>query len=540
MESYASEEDIKDVWMDWSSFDSRADIYINTSAARVRNGDTSMRFNYINDKTTGGGADDRGWSEAWANPSDLWASTNWTITGAKALVLYFRGKVTNTEPQPLYLILADGAGNEGMVTYDDESSIQEETWHPWYIDLNDSNFTTGATPGPVDMTDVNQIWLGIGVRGLIVAQNTGGGEGDVYFDDIGLYPSMCFPEQVVDITGDDCITNYRDLDIMGRDWLMYDYNVPAVAISGDPCGWWRFDNHPHATVPDSSGQGNTGTVIQADWVTAGGYPSPITGEPNGDSMHFDADAIGYYDRVVCAERINEGNQVGDYPAELMPDTFTVACWVKVDSFDYFEGLVSNGTDYMMDVGGFYLYSAGFSPGFPGLRNFGVMISTEESHKNFVETEGNYNTDTWYHLAATYDDANMVNIYVDGKLVPSGVARYGVGPRKVLAPTDVGGPIRWMSEDGKYPAKFVIGAVWYGDDEQFWWYGKATIDDVRVYGYGMPYGEIATLAEQGPVLYHDLISPANISDDEPRTLKKVNFKDYRVLADLWLKDPILWP
>jgi hypothetical protein len=240
--------------------------------------------------------------------------------------------------------------------------------------------------------------------------------------------------------------------------------------------------------------------------------------------------------VECAVRINEGNQVGDYPAELMPDTFTVACWVKVDSFDYFEGLAGNGPDYANEEGGFYLYSSGFS----GNECFGVFISTEESIKNFVETENIYKIDTWYHLAATYDDANMVNIYVDGKLVPSGLARFGTWDPKVLEPKDVGGPITWMNDSEQYPASFLIGAFWFGDDEQFWYYADAAIDDVRVYGYGMPYGEIVTLAEQGPVLYHDLISPANISDDEARTLKKVNFRDYRVLADLWLKDPILWP
>ena len=384
------------------------------------------------------------------------------------------------------------------------------------------------------MSSIEKIYLGVGVRGYQVAGGKDFGEGDVYFDDIGLYPPMCFPEQVVaDITGGDCVTNYEDLDVMARDWLMYDYNVPAVAISGDPCGWWKLDEGEGATTVDSSGYGNHGTITHASWSV--GYPN----DPNDSGMHFDGDGIAYYDNVICAERTGEGNQPEDYPAELMPATFTVGLWVKIDSFDYFEGLVGNGTDWGYDECGFYLYSSGHS----GNETLGLMISTEES-LNFVEIPNIYKPNIWYHLAATYNDANMVSMYVDGKMVPCGLARGGNpatfgGPIK---PADVGGPIRWISENGKYPPYFAIGAFASGVNFNLadWYYGQATIDDVRVYGYAMPYGEIVTLAEQGPTLYHDLISPANIYDLEAKTSKKVNFRDYVILADHWLEGPVLWP
>jgi hypothetical protein len=37
----------------------------------------------------------------------------------------------------------------------------------------------------------------------------------------------------------------------------------------------------------------------------------------------------------------------------------------------------------------------------------------------------------------------------------------------------------------------------------------------------------------------LTSPANISDEEPIDSKKVNFKDFAVLADAWLEE-LAWP
>jgi len=473
------------------------------------------------------------------------------------LVLYFQGDPCNAQewladPSPPYHILndqmyvavedGDAVVGSGIVKYDTEhgydmNDVTKTTWQEWNIDLADPCLAD------VNMANVAKVYIGFG--GAKTGQDGSGagtksGKFDtVWFDDIRAWPPRCVPALVVaDINGGDCITDYNDVDMMARDWLMYDYNVAAVAISGDPCGWWQLDEGSKTTTVDISGYGNDGTIYNENWV--GGFPN----DPNDSALHFDGDGIATYDRVICAERTGEGNQVGDYPAELMPATFTVACWAKIDAFDYFEGLVGNGTDQGESgnwAGGFYLYSGGF--GTPD-ECFGLFISTEESDRNFVEIPRIYRPRTWYHLAATYNDANMVSIYVDGKQVPCGLSRSGNvatfgGPIK---PVDVGGPIKWINDNDNYPQCFTIGALWGRDYawDQFDTYGQAAIDDVRLYDYAMSPGEIVTLAEQGPTLYFELVSPANISDDEPKTSKIVNFRDYRILADHWLEDPILWP
>jgi len=542
MESYANNDDIKAVWNDyWFDDTLRSDIYVETGADWVRNGDTSMRYSYDNVSHPG---DKTGYSEAWANVSDLWARRNWTVSGAKALVLYFRGRATNPELQPMYVVLSDDT-NEGMVTYDDGSSIQEEFWHPWYIDLNDSNFTTGATPGPVDMSNVSKIYLGIGIRGHMNPGAETGGTGNVYFDDIGLYPPMCFPEQVeTDISGGcirgdclsygtagDCITDMCDVEVMAGDWLEYDYNVPAEAITAGPnlIGWWKFDEGVGTTTVDSSGYGNHGTIFSGtDWSV--GYPN----DPCDKGLYFGADSIAHFDHVKCAVRINEGNQVGDYPAALMPSTFTVACWLKVhsgsDNEYYFDTPVCGGTDEGeggYDACGWYLWSR-YDYDWYGERSLGELglgIKTAKyGYTQYVYGPIQYPADTWYHLAATYDDANTACVYVDGKLTQK---------------EDIGGPMVYLDADGKYPEYFVIGGlpVKYSSN---WYYFEGNIDDVRLYDYALSYGQIVTLAEQGPAMYHDIVSPANLSDDEAKFSKKIDFKDYRILADHWLEGPILWP
>ncbi len=76
---------------------------------------------------------------------------------------------------------------------------------------------------------------------------------------------------------------------------------------------------------------------------------------------------------------------------------------------------------------------------------------------------------------------------------------------------------------------------------YWVNGK--IDDVRIYDYALTPGEISVLAElftAGADVYQPVPSVANLTDPEAQFSRKVNFHDYRILADKWLEDPELWP
>ena len=93
-------------------------------------------------------------------------------------------------------------------------------------------------------------------------------------------------------------------------------------------GYWKLDENSGLTTVDSSGYGNNGTLIGATW----------TGGKSGSALDFD----GIDDYVLCAERIGDGP--GTYPEVLMPETFTVSCWTKLDNFAYFSSFVGNGMD----------------------------------------------------------------------------------------------------------------------------------------------------------------------------------------------------
>ena len=66
----------------------------------------------------------------------------------------------------------------------------------------------------------------------------------------------------------------------------------------------------------------------------------------------------------------------------------------------------------------------------------------------------------------------------------------------------------------------------------------TLNDVRIYNYALSPAEIMGVMGQNE-LYVPLTSPANIYDEEPINSRKVNFKDFTILADEWLEQPV-WP
>ncbi|MHC4556791.1 MAG: LamG-like jellyroll fold domain-containing protein, partial [Planctomycetota bacterium] len=122
----------------------------------------------------------------------------------------------------------------------------------------------------------------------------------------------------------------------------------------------------------------------------------------------------------------------------------------------------------------------------------------------------------------------VNIYVDGALA--------------AGPTDVGGPMQWVSEvEGNYPERFTIGA--YLDSDE-WFYLDGTIDEVRYYSTALSHGQVGWLAGKTtpynqPI--HLLMTPQEpgINTYDGDAIAVIDLKDFVMLAEMWL-DKQFWP
>ncbi len=144
-------------------------------------------------------------------------------------------------------------------------------------------------------------------------------------------------------------------------------------VDSDLIGWWRMDEGRGTTAADLSRYGNHGTFV--------GAPKWFAGKI-GSALQFD----GADDYARCAQRV--GAKPGTYSAELMPATFTVACWTKLDTFAFFSSFVGNGMDSADDECGFFLYNYGWLD--ESGKDFGLAIRTETgAEMSYVETPNTY-------------------------------------------------------------------------------------------------------------------------------------------------------
>jgi hypothetical protein len=126
-----------------------------------------------------------------------------------------------------------------------------------------------------------------------------------------------------------------------------------------------------------------------------------------------------------------------------------------------------------------------------------------------------NSNEWTHVAGTYD-GNAVKCYINGEVA-------GTEPNA--------GSLVFLSQDTN---DLAIG----NRAENMGTPLIGTIDDVRVYDYGLSAEEIAYLATDGTGILA-VQSIANLYNDEDFGKRAVNFKDLAKLAAGW-RDQELWP
>jgi len=112
--------------------------------------------------------------------------------------------ISSNSAESMYIAVGNIVDNLAVVYHDDPAATQIDTWTEWVIDLNEF-----ADQG-VNLTDVDNISIGIGDRN----NPQPGGSGEMFFDDIRLYPHREPPVQIW--------FEAESADIMGASWRLYD------------------------------------------------------------------------------------------------------------------------------------------------------------------------------------------------------------------------------------------------------------------------------------------------------------------------------
>ena len=194
-------------------------------------------------------------------------------------------------------------------------------------------------------------------------------------------------------------------------------------------------------------------------------------------------------------------------------------WIKSNAIDTDAGFIIFAEPSGDDQRGLRYDSAGSVGGGTNVIKYGVSTE-EDSHEN--ESASDRQTTDWQHLMVTWNSGEAAKLYVNGALdTPTNVD-------DVIGGTTAGYTTLLVGRGGK-------------DGSGSW---DGLVDDVRVYEVALTAAEVQTVMNGGDLayvvdVYIPLTSVANISDDEPMNSKKVNFKDFAVLADQWL-DEIAWP
>jgi hypothetical protein len=391
--------------------------------------------------------------------------------------------LSNNEAAPMYLTIANNNGTSATVNHENPNATLISDWTEWNIDLKD------FSDQGVDLTDVNSITIGFGDP----ISSQPGGSGKMFIDDISLYRPRYVPDKVVPLTADftdDGIVNYSDLEIMMNDWLKGD-----LTRSGPLLVHYKLDEGAGTVAADSSGLGSDGTLSgTATWSAEGRM---------GAAASFDGGV---------------GEVRGNSPYLNGLEAMSFGAWIKSNVVGTDAGVIiftnPDGTD-QRDI----RYDlAGSVGGGANVIKYGV--ATEEgSHEN--ESAANVQTTEWQHVMVTWKSGEAAKLYINGVLdTPTAVG-------DIIGGTTTGYTAVIVGRGGKDTA-----GSWNG-----------LVDDVRIYEVALTAQQVQTVMNGGdiPVVdtYVPLTSPANISDDEPANSKKVNFKDFAILADEWLQQ-LVWP
>ena len=174
----------------------------------------------------------------------------------------------------------------------------------------------------------------------------------------------------------------------------------GTSAEASTAGLWLFDEGAGNYAYDSSGNGNTGTLVNGPtWTTDHPSPNASFNYSGNQALNFD----GKNDYVEVS--------AGTGSSLNLTDAVTIEAWVKsltAGSYDYIIAKYYDGgkASYALDTDStkarFYVTTGG---------------SYHQITSNFNIWDGK-----WHHIAGSYDkdgSGNNLNLYIDGLLKASG-------------------------------------------------------------------------------------------------------------------------
>lgn len=512
------------------------------------------------------------WSEAKLDFNSP-AGIDLTLGGVfapKAIGVQFDGQVdlNNLDPtyNKIYIGLEDTNGHHGFVylnsdPYAAQRQITIDNYNPavreFKVALTDPNFSG------IDLTEVNRVYLGIGIRGL-AGEVLSLYKGRLKFANLRVYVQHCNPSYPMNsmVAGDlagpvlgalngehtrlttpDCVVNYNDVYFLVQDWLfnepnlVYDSNIdPGVS---NLAVWYKFDEGTGTLLADSSGNHRDATLYNVGpltWAYAG---------HNGGGFCVNLEP-GQRTWIECPNTVvaNVGGQTGQ--------SFTF--WLKYDDrfleeqtwssvLVFHKNAPGGGDSQTLETELPVPFQNG-QQAMPWLRFVDVRTSAETG---LMKVRASMISSRWNHYALVYDTpVTQMSIYINGAQV---AATTNSAITRVWGPNATGdgnaNTVRIGTRGNALPGPLPLGAGNYDVNNNQFWQGR--IDDMRLYSKALSENEIQYLATDGTGR-RDMQAVFIEPDDYINTtitlptgpaVHIVNFNDFAVLAGYWLNQQY-WP
>jgi hypothetical protein len=487
-DSYVNTDALMEVWKDYWTNGTGAEVTVNSATARDGN---AMNFDYDNE-------DSPFYSEAYADIASLGITSNWTVGGLEALTLYYQGAPGNALDD-MYVALKDGDGRTGKVLHDDinEIAVDWKGFHEWNIALEEF-----LDDNDVNLTNISRITIGSGDK-------SAGGAGTVIFDDIRLYPPRCVPKLAPSMgyfryidrytqSGSftpDCIVDNYDLRTMAGDWLISGLGSVTATTAGTTnlVGHWPMDDDdPQTQVDDVSGNNNHGTLVDENKDPGQSTAKhSVSDGAIGQALSFDG-----FDDYIELPVLN-----------LNSNTVTVSAWVRPD-------------DWLGEMGTYPPIVSSNEP-----NGFKLCFGSTSNYEAGYEWSAN-NELTYYWTGWSWDYHSELIMPPNLWSFVALVVEPTKGTLYLYDGTEMAAAVNY-EEHVAHAFNDVLFIGGYDLD--------GAIDDVRIYNRSVSPEEILDLAGLSGTHYLGL-EPWRPDADGDDT---VNLNDYAVTADNWLEE-VLWP
>ncbi|UCF43781.1 MAG: LamG domain-containing protein [Planctomycetota bacterium] len=523
-ESYANNSELYTVWDDYWANGYDGEMFLETDPLITRERLSQAAELKFTNVTADKGAQ-KGSMFDVQDLTELEIGTDWTIGGVKSLFLYVRGDPCNVQAvddgkgNPLWegaqpwIELEDTSNNTGYVLHPNPGQMGDEWWREWNIDLGDANFS-GVTLSAID-----RFTIGIGGAAKAGQKTAMADAGYIWVDDIRLYPPRCRTdvagEPYFNSKGDfsgpdgtiDCTVDEYDLEVMGAEWLVSDYNTLAAPPADPPEVWYRFDDDPCLTILTNSGSWGSQYDISID------YP-PASDEPAWTTDVAPAVDVCDPNYALDFDGTDDVLEIPNSPATNFAGTenMTITVWIKTTTAAWDAWVCSargSGDRHATGIGTM------------GANEFGYFWNENE----WWWDSGLTITDNQWTFTAVAVEPTQATAYVyNGTTLNKNTNVTTHGPLEEFGTDD----LTVIASDAR--------------DYRF----DGTIDDVRLYNKTLTICEIMGIAGISGEVYVPNQSKANIApktppptNPDPNDPDIVNFVDYEVLAGNWLEQ-FLWP